>query len=150
MKGYYDAEYVIDGITYGFYIGVDPELDDIDDKLCNSPLYIKLNKKQKRAIAKWFQKGIEKGYIAGPFDKDYKFPWPLHISPLFVVPKPLKDEYRPIAHLSHKRGIGQYSVNDILNEEEKHVKYIQFKEIVDMMLNAGKNDETNILKSPPT
>ena len=107
--------------------------------MCNSKLYIKLTNKQKHAIRDWFKKGIEKGYIAGPFDPDYDFPWPLHISPLFVVPKPLKDEYRPIAHLSHTKYPTDYSVNDILNEADKHVKYVQFQEIVEMMLNAGRN-----------
>ena len=100
---------------------------------------IPLNNKEKNAIRDWFIKGRIKGYICGPFDDNYKFPWPLHISPLFVVPKPLKDEYRPICHLSHKQNENQYSVNDILSEDEKHVQYVQFKEIVEMMLNAGKN-----------
>ena len=102
-------------------------------------MYINLTNKEKNAITNWFVKGTQKGYICGPFDLDYEFPWPLHLSPLFVVPKPLKDEYRPIGHLSYKRYPWQYSVNDILLDNKKHVKYISFKEIIEMMHNAGKN-----------
>ena len=92
MKGYYDAEYILDGLKYGFHIGVDPTLDNIDNKLCNQTMYINLTEKEKNAITEWFLKGTQKGYICGPFDVDFSFAFgKLHISPLFVVPKPLKD-----------------------------------------------------------
>ena len=120
-------------------IGIDEEKTNIDELLCNETMYIDLTEKEKNAITEWFIKGTNKGYICGPFDIDFKFPFKLHISPLFVVPKPLKDEYRPIGHLSYVKYPWQYSVNDIIDEKMKHVKYIQFKEIVQMMDNAGKN-----------
>ena len=138
LKGYLDVDYVIDGLTYGFHIGIDPDKDDIDEKLLNHKLNIHLTNKQKKAITDWFKIGCLKGYIVGPFDKNFKFPWPLHISPLFVVPKPLKNEYRPICHLSFKKYPWNYSVNDLLSEDEKHVQYVRFKEIVEMMENAGR------------
>ena len=139
LKGFYDVDYIINGLTYGFTIGIDPELQDIDNKLCKDTMYIHLTNKEKNAITKWFVKGTQKGYICGPFELNYEFPWPLHLSPLFVVPKPIKDEYRPIGHLSYKRYPWQYSVNDIISDNNKHVKYISFKEIIEMMHNAGKN-----------
>merc|ERR1711991_817752 len=122
---------------YGFTIGVDTRLDNIDEKLCKNVMYMYLTNKEKNAITEWFIKGRNKGYICGPFELDFQFP--LHISPLFVVPKPIKDQYRPIGHLSYKKYPWQYSVNDILLESHKHVKYVSFKEIIEMMHNAGKN-----------
>ena len=139
LAGFYDVEYIIDGITHGFYIGIDDTIDNIDEKLCKDNLYIELTNKQRDAITKWILKGHRKGYIVGPFDKDFVFPWPVHVSPLFVVPKPGNNNWRTIAHLSFTRYPWQYSVNDCILESEKTVKYITFKEIVHMMYNAGKN-----------
>ena len=119
-------------------IGIDESIDSIDDKLCDKNLYIDLTTQERNAITNWILKGHTKGYICGPFDLDFPFPFKLHVSPLFVVPKP-GGKFRPIAHLSYTRAPWQYSVNDCVLENEKHVQYIQFKAMVKMMHKAGKD-----------
>ena len=96
-----------------------------------------MNTHEKRAISDWIVKGVNKGYIAGPYDLDYKFPWQLHCSPLFVVPKPGFRKYRPIVHLSWKQYGKYFSVNELLCEYMKTVQYIKFKQVVNLVNNAG-------------
>lgn len=135
LKGYYNFDYVINGITNGFRIGiVDDEIDDED--ISDRPCYIPLSISEKQAITKWLEKGVDKQFCCGPYDLDYKFPFQLKCAPIFVVPKPNPGEYRPIVHLSWHGKL--YSINDLINEHMSTVQYIKLKEVVKLMQSAGK------------
>ena len=93
-----------------------------------------MTKEEKRGISEWIVKGINKGYINGPFDLDFDFGWKIKIAPLFTVPKPVG--IRPIVHLSYK-GSALYSINDLIVEELATVQYIAFKEVVHLVQSQG-------------
>lgn len=59
------------------------------------------------------------------------------VSPVGAVPKDLTD-VRPIHHLSAPRNNSGISVNNTLKEEYKTVRYVSFKEIVEIAYSAGK------------
>lgn len=129
----------MNGIRFGFKMGVDSTKPLNDMLITHDPIYIKLNFHEKQAITDWLLKGVSKGFICGPFDLHYKFPWQLHCSPMFVVPKPGFRKYRPIVHLSWKQFGYMYSINELLCEYMKTVQYISFREVVNLINNAGKN-----------
>ena len=92
---------------------------------------------EKQGVTDWILKGHTKKFIAGPFDLNYKFPFGnLVLAPIFVVPKP-NGTYRPVVHLSHRKYPFLYSVNDLLCEYMKTVQYIRFREVVNLVNNAG-------------
>ena len=94
--------------------------------------------KQKSAITNWILQGVNEGYISGPYDKNFKFPFKLHISPLFVVPKPKLDEWRTIWHGSWKDDSCYSSLNELIDEKDKNVRYISTREIATIILVAIK------------
>ena len=138
LKLYKYYNYIVDGITCGFKMGIDPSLIKDDHLITRDPIYIKMTYHEKQAITEWLLKGVGKGFICGPFDLDFNFPWPLHCSPLFVVPKPGFRKYRPIVHLSWKQFGYMRSINELLCEYMKTVTYISFREVVNLVNNAGK------------
>ena len=138
LFGYYNYDYIINGITNGFRIGIDLNLNINDSCVTRDPIYINLNIHEKKAITQWLLKGVDKGYICGPFSLDYQFPWQLHCSPLFVVPKPGFRKYRPIVHLSWRQRGCTYCINELLCDYMKTVQYISFREVVNLVNNAGK------------
>ena len=85
LADYWDVDYIIDGITYGFKVGITEHLNEEEEKLCQSNMYIDLTKDERRAITEWVVKGAGKGYIVGPFDLDFKLPFKLHVSPIIFV-----------------------------------------------------------------
>lgn len=140
LRTYRHATYILDGIQNGFRIGIDAAILNKNKPITRDPVYIKLDFYEKQAITDWLLKGVSKGFIAGPFDLNYQFPWPrgLHCAPMFVVPKPGFRNYRPIVHLSWKQ-FGHYlSVNELLCDYMKTVNYVSFKETVNLINNAGK------------
>ena len=139
LKGYKYRKFILDGITKGFSIGINKE-NIIDERFITSdPCYIDLNYHETEAIFQWLYKGVDKGYIAGPFSKDYEFPWTLHCAPIFVVPKPGFRKFRPIVHLSWKQFDHMFSINELLCEHMKTVQYVSFLEVVNLVNNAGKD-----------
>lgn len=138
LTGYYDKEFIMNTITNGVKLGIDETIDNIDQRFTKDSSFMDLNFEQTQAIAKWIVKGVDKGYIAGPYPLDFPFPFELHTVPLFVVPKPKKGQWRTIAHASYRgKGGTHWSVNDLIKIEEKRVSYVTNKEIVQMMQQAG-------------
>ena len=90
------------------------------------------------AITEWLVKGINKGFILGPFTKKLLPPHlnDIHCSPVFAVDKPVG--YRPIHHLSYPRNKkGCQSVNDLIDDKFKHVQYTTFKQVVALARAVG-------------
>ena len=138
MLGFPKYNYVIDGLSKGFPIGIDPaKVQDIS-QISGSSAYIPLTGSQKQGVTDWVLKGHKKHYISGPYDVDYKFDFgKLLLAPLFVVPKP-DGSWRVIVHLSYRRHFSLFSINDLLCEYMKTVQYIRFREVVNLVNNAGK------------
>ena len=119
-------------------MGIDPDKVVDPSKISGNSCYIPLTGPQQIAISEWIKKGVDKHFIVGPFDLDYKFEFDkLYIAPMFVVPKPNKT-WRTILHLSWKPHPNMFSVNDLLCEHMKTVQYVRFKEVVNLINNAGK------------
>ena len=138
LFGFDRYEYILNGLHKGFPIGINPEKTKYLDRLSDKPVYIPLNVSQKKGISDWVLKLHSKGYMAGPFDENYNFPFgKLYIAPLFAVPKP-DGKWRPIVHLSYKPSEDMFSVNDLLCEYMKTVQYVRFIEVVNLVNNAGK------------
>ena len=139
LQGFYDAEFVINGVSHGFYLQLQGNEKFIDKRLGQAKrFFFPFTAKQKSAITDWLLQGVHEGYISGPFEKNFKFPFELHISPLFVVPKPKLDEWRTIWHGSWKDESCFSSLNELIDEKDKNVRYISTKEIARMLLVAIK------------
>ena len=137
LKGFYDIEFVINCVSHGAYLQLHGDDDYIDAHLGKAKkFYLPFTAKQKDAITNWLVEGVTEGYIAGPYDKNFVFPFNLHISPLFVVPKPKLDEWRTIWHGSWKDESCFSSLNELIREEDKSVRYISSQEIAKMILVA--------------
>ena len=136
LRAYRKKDYILDGLKHGFRIGVEEEKAGDGSQVSDKPHFIPLSNPEKQGVTAWILKGLQKGFICGPYDKDYKFSFgKLHIAPTFVVPKPIG--YRPVVNLSH-RGLCTYSVNDLICKYMKTVRYIRFREVVNLVNNAGK------------
>ena len=147
LAGFYDIEYVIDGITHGVYIGINGDDTVIDRQLSQGKkFFFQFSAKQRSAVTDWILRGHDEGYISGPFPPDFPFPFKLHTSPLFVVPKPKFDEWRTIWHGSWKDNDCLQSLNELVNEQDKNVRYLSRKELAAMVLAAiGDKDEAWLL-----
>ena len=77
---------------------------------------------------------VSKRYIEGIHFRPL---WKLFRAPLFVVPKPGVHKYRPIVHLSWNEHFTLLSINDLLCEYMKTIKYISFREVVRLVNNGG-------------
>ena len=140
LRGFSNYNYVINGISNGFKIGINPDVV-CPDFISGDPYYIDMDLNERKAITGWITKGLEKGYMSGPYTSRSVLPWPrLYCAPIFTVPKPMIDNiprYRPIVHLSWTLFDTLFSINDLLCEYMKTVKYITFREVVNMVNNAG-------------
>ena len=139
LQHFYDKEFVLQAVSESIKLGIDEQIPNIEQKLAKNRFFMEMSHKQHTAITEWVVKGVNRGYIAGPFILDFKFPFKLHTSPLFVVPKPKLDEWRTISHASYRGKRWGFSVNDLIRPEEKKVQYVSVKEIVRMIKAAGKN-----------
>ena len=138
LKGFSHYNYVIDGITRGFSIGVDPQKVVDPSRISAADRRTCMTTVQEEAITEWVRKGLKKRFIVGPFDLDYKFSFgQLYLAPLFVIPKP-NGTWRTIVHLSFKLSQYLYTINELLYPHMKTVQYIRFKEVVELVNRAGK------------
>ena len=88
-------------------------------------------------MREWLLKLLKKEHVAGPYDKNYVFPFGrLFLAPLFVIPKP-NNKWRTIVHLSFREKPYMYTINECLHEHMKTVQYVRFKEVVRLVSNAG-------------
>ena len=137
LLGYKNYDYIIDGLTNGFRIGFDDNKTSETDKISGDTCYIPLSGAEKQGVSDWIYKGTQKGFISGPFDLNYKFKFgKLFLAPVFVVPKP-NGTWRPIVHLSYCSLYAHYCINDLLCKYMKTVQYVRFKEVVNLVNNAG-------------
>ena len=138
LKGFYNYNYVLNGLSDGFRIGIDPERAQFEHLISDKPHYIELNIHEKRAVSGLISKGLDRGFISGPYTSPNELPFShLYCAPIFVVPKPGINNYRPIVHLSWNEFNSMLSINDLLCEYMKHIQYISFRETVNMVNNAG-------------
>ena len=64
LQGYYDFDFIIDGLSNGFPVGIpDVAVMPTSGKRPSIPLAYEV----KLAICEWLAKGVNKGYILGPF-----------------------------------------------------------------------------------
>ena len=137
LKGFKKYDYIINGLQHGFRIGFDSKKTIDESRISGDTCYIPLGGAEKQGVSDWIYKGTNKGYISGPFDLNHKFKFgKLFLAPVFVVPKP-NGTWRPIVHLSYKKRLNQFTVNDLLCEYMKTVQYIRFREVVNLVNNAG-------------
>jgi len=120
LEGYHDRDFVIDGFSYGFSLGVVGPVsmrNHCRPGICKAELADKLNVE------------IERGCIIGPFKHA---PTPdLVTSPVCVVPKP-NGKWRLIFNLSFPIG---NSVNDSIPDHLKSVSYCTVNDAVRFIVN---------------
>ena len=114
LKGYSQYDYIINGISNGFAVGIDKSKTQNSDNISSSSKFCRLTRIQRNAVTSWINKGLEKEFISGPYDLDYNFSFgKLYLAPLFVIPKP-DGKWRTIVHLSFKLAPHMYTINDLL------------------------------------
>jgi len=122
-----EANFIINGFKHGFpicYSG--PQRSYMSKNL-------KSANKNHQVVADKINKEIEEGRVAGPYPAP-----PLsnfRVSPLGLVPKKGKDEFRLIHHLSYP---SCQSVNDFIDPDLCYVKYTQFDEAVKLIQELGQ------------
>ncbi len=127
--------FFLEAISDGVSIGRDDSIPT------PSQSNLKTTVEDKILITKLFLELLDKGCMIGPFGKDQIPIHGLHVSPAGCVEKPPlfpggDRRIRPIVHMSAPRtGI---SVNSGICEENKNVKYTSFRELCQLVLNAGK------------
>ena len=137
LVGFKKYDHIINDLQHGFRIGFDPKKTADPRKISGETCYIPLSGAEKLGVSEWIKKGTDKGFISGPFDLDYKFKFgKLFLAPVFVVPKP-NGTWRPIVHLSYRKWYAKYAINELLFDYMKTVKYIRFREVVNLVNNAG-------------
>lgn len=127
LKGYPEAQYLIDGIKNGFKLGYTGERHftfSPNLKSCTDFPDIVANKIQKELQAK----RIRGPFINPPFQH-------LHISPIGVVPKKSPGQYRLIQHLSYP---DMNSINDFIDPELSTVRYTSFDDAIKQLLISGQ------------
>ena len=89
---------------------------------------------QKHAMLQWVIKGLDKGYLIGPFTND-EIPYnDLIYSPFGAVTQETK--IRPIINMSSPK-TSNLSVNDTILEQYKSVNYVSLREIVKLFYSLG-------------
>ena len=137
------AEYILDGVQNGFPIGHAGETPTGATR--NHPVeeVSKVN-----SITDWLFKGVDNGYILGPFAEHEVPVKNLIVSPLGQVPKdkhnPADPRVRPIHDLSapkqrEGRPTTGLSVNDSLQRPMCTATYVWFVEIVRLANEVGKD-----------
>jgi hypothetical protein len=127
-----EVDYVIDGITNGFAIGIDESIN-LGKNRRNLPMSID----EKIHVSEWLLDGLSRGTMWGPFKDEADLPPVLegiHISPLGAVDK-AGGKFRTIHHLSAPKNGN--SVNSSLLEGMKEVEYVQFAEVVKFVKDLG-------------
>ena len=129
LSGYPDpelADYLIQGFTYGFYIGYPCKRFPLWSKNLHSAL------SNASAVTEAISKELSRGHVAGPFRQT---PYEkLACSPLGAVPK--KDgSYRLIIDLSSPPG---RSINDGVLKNDHSVVFSRFDDAVTMVQHLGK------------
>ena len=120
MRGCLDYDFMVDGFTTGFALGVRADYDLVRGKTRLHPAPLKLVEK--------LEEEVMKGRIIGPFDETPVAD--LHISPLHVIPKADSEKVRMIFNLSHPP---KGSVNENIGEEMRSVSYCSVQDVGDCL-----------------
>ena len=126
------AQYVIDGFTRGFPLGIDPEKRPQPWGPCENSDEAK---DKPEIVRELVEKELKLGNMLGPFDEP---PLPdMVFSPLHLVPKTgSENKYRLIHNLAFP--YNEESVNRSILPEESSVQYHYIGELIEMAINWGK------------
>ena len=123
-----DAAFLLDGFLHGF------SLQYQGPRLQRDAPNLKSARINPEIVQQKIDKEVREGRVAGPFQNR---PFPnLIVSPLGLVPKKEKNEFRMIHHLSYPAG---KSVNDFIDPELCSVQYTSFDEAVFLIQDLGKH-----------
>ena len=127
VHDFHKAQYLIEGFTYGFKLGVQGQIQTKTycnhNSVLNAPGVVNTH----------LQKEMNLGRIAGPYSSP---PFqPFVISPLGLVPKKEVGEFRLIHDLSYPR---QQSVNSHIPDELRHVHYETLDDLVELVKIHGR------------
>ena len=131
LDGYDDKDYIVQGFSQGFDLGIDPGKTCTVSKpthTCRKELLVKLEDE------------IEKGYLLGPFEHT-----PLDeliTSPVCVVPKS-NGKWRLIFNLSDPHGS---SVNDAIFEDKRTVRYCSINDVAAYIIQHFPNSSPYLAK----
>ena len=122
--------YILEGLENGF-----------DIKVKQSPVGCRFNRpvssELKTTMLHWVERGLEKGYLIGPFKKNNVPIKNLIYSPFSAIEQ--DNKIRPILNNSApQNNPTKLSVNDAIEKSDKTVQYIKIKEIVRLLTQVGK------------
>ncbi|XP_070198593.1 uncharacterized protein [Littorina saxatilis] len=113
------AEFLLDGFRHGFRVGFQGKVTSIVHKNLKSAAL------QPQVVDQHIKKKISAGRMHGPFVSP---PFPqFQCSPVGLVEKKAKGEFRMIHHLSFPEG---QSINDGIGPEHSHVRYATIEEAI--------------------
>lgn len=113
------AEFLLDGFRHGFRVGFQGKVTSIVHKNLKSAAL------QPQVVDQHIKKEISAGRMHGPFVSP---PFPqFQCSPVGLVEKKTKGEFRMIHHLSFPEG---QSINDGIGPEHSHVRYATIEEAI--------------------
>ena len=128
-----EAQYVIDGFTRGFPLGIDPAKRPAPRAPCGNSDDAQAKPEIVRELV---AKEVLLGHMLGPFDEP---PLPdMVYSPLHIVPKAgSENKYRLIHNLAFP--YNEDSVNRSIPPEESSVQYHYIGELIEMAIRLGKD-----------
>ena len=119
------SEFLFKGFKYGFHIGHNA----IDGLNSDNTYQQKFNK---LFISAKLEKEIELGRTAGPFvSPPFDF---YHLSPIFLVPKPLPGDFRLILDLSFPKNSD--CINAHIDDSMKTVTYSNVRQAIKLLCNS--------------
>ena len=122
-----DADWVAQGIKYGFYLGITKGQTRSAQRNCRSA-YL-----QPSIIDSYIKEELDAGTMAGPFSVP---PFgDTHINRFGVIPKSTPGKFRLITDLSFPQGA---SVNDLVPDSEAEVSYAGIPEAIFMIMKLGR------------
>ena len=127
IKGYSDYDFISNGFTNGFKLGL------------KSNPHLVASKREKRSrnpkiLSDKLQAEVSHGRIIGPFKTQ-----PIRgmmVSPMYCIPKPGSNKWRMIFDLSSPHGS---SVNDNIPDSHRSVSYCDIKSVVKHILSTENN-----------
>ena len=135
LDGYYDKKWMMNILKNGAKVGVENP-QQLVKTLSPNNFYMPMDSAQLEAITDWIIKLVKKGYLEGPFDRNFDFGYPIHTIPVFPVEKPELGKWRTVSDYSHTENEYE-SVNDHIPQKLKTIKYVTVREVVHMIITAG-------------
>ena len=124
---YEDASYILNGISYGFSLGI------IDGSIASAKRNCKSAYERSEIIDNYLADELTKGTIAGPFSSP---PFQgTHVNRFGVIPKSKPGKWRLITDLSYPSG---RSVNDLIPDSKAEVSYVGIPEAIATIMKVGR------------